>query len=53
MQPTVTAIDPKSLNAFVENLFVESTRQSVRGRLQLSIVLHAVPGKATIRVDHH
>jgi H+-transporting ATPase len=36
-----------------KNLFVESTRQWVRRRLRLSVVLHAVPGKATIRTDHH
>ena len=50
-EPNVAATpDPKPE---AKNLFVESTRQWVRRRLRLSVVLHAVPGKATIRTDHH
>ena len=35
-----------------ENLFVDGMSQLVRRRLQLSVELSVVPGKATIRDDH-
>src|SRR5271166_167021 len=45
-------IELKFQTRLYQNLFVGSTRQSVRRRLQPLGELHAVPGTATIRADH-